>query len=61
MMVMAEAMAFLRLKGVSTAYLDDLLLFTVSPEQLFRHLELTKGVLRDLGWLLNLKVQIDLI
>lgn len=47
-------MAFLRLRGISiVAYLDDLLLFAPSAEQLTRDLEFTKDFLRGLGWLLN--------
>ncbi|XP_077340446.1 uncharacterized protein LOC143984042 [Lithobates pipiens] len=54
--VLAEAMAFLRLQGVCViAYLDDLLLFAASPAQLVKDLNLTKRVLTDLGWLLNLE------
>ena len=53
--ILAEPIAFLRLQGISIiAYLDDLLLFAASPEQLSRDLEVTKKVLTDLGWLLNL-------
>ncbi|XP_040196517.1 uncharacterized protein LOC120929266 [Rana temporaria] len=54
--VLAEPIAFLRLQGVGIiAYLDDLLLFAASPEQVSRDLELTKKTLMDLGWLLNLE------
>lgn len=49
---MAEALAFLLLRGVSIiAHLDDLLLFAASAVDL----ELTEDFLRGLGWLLNLK------
>lgn len=57
MKVIAEAMAFLRLRGMIIAYLNDLLLFAASAEQLTHDLEFTKDFLRSLGWLLNLKVQ----
>lgn len=54
--VMAEALVFLWLSGISViAYLDDLLLFAPSLEQLSRDLQFAGSILENLGWLLNLE------
>lgn len=54
--VMVETLPFLRLRGISViAYLDDLLLFSPSPEQLVQDLQVERSLLENLGWLLNLE------
>lgn len=54
--ILAEALAPLRLKGISIiAYLDDLLLFADSPGRLLENLEYTRKFLESLGWLISVE------
>ena len=54
--VVAEALAPLRLEGVSIIpYLDDLLLFAKSENRLLRDLGKTQSHLEGLGWILNME------
>ena len=52
--VLAEVMAFLHLKGISLVpYLDDLLLFNLSRDQLLTDLATVMTTLESLGWIVN--------
>lgn len=53
---MAETLESLRLRGISIVpYLDDLLLFADSKDQVEVNLQVTQAHLNGLGWLLNLQ------
>lgn len=54
--VMAEALAPLRLEGISVVpYLDDLLFFAQTREDLQRNLVRAPSYLESIGWILNLQ------
>lgn len=56
MKVMAEALAPLRLEGISVIpYLDDLLFFVQTREMLQQNLVRALAHLESIGWILNLK------
>ncbi|KAG8583453.1 hypothetical protein GDO81_008420 [Engystomops pustulosus] len=54
--IMAEVVAYLRLKGIIIVpYLDDLLLVAKTKLELKTHLQIVIGLLQDLGWVINKK------
>ena len=54
--IMAEALEPLKLRGISVVpYLDDLLFFADSRDQLVTNLQTSQTHLKNLGWILNLE------